>query len=69
MNRDQLAHLLRAAGNATGQLDILVIGSQAILGTFDPAELPDVTTVSIEADLGILDDDDDQTSADFVRYA
>jgi len=62
MNRDQLAHLLRAAGNATGQLEILVIGSQAILGTFDPAELPDVTTVSIEADLGILDDDDDQTS-------
>lgn len=62
MNREDLAHLLRAAGTATGQADILVIGSQAILGSFDSEDLPAITTVSIEADLGVLDDDGDRVS-------
>jgi len=31
MNRDDLAHLLRAVAAGTGETDILVIGSQAIL--------------------------------------
>jgi hypothetical protein len=55
MNRDDLAHLLRAVATGTGQTDILVIGSQAILGSFDAADLPAITTVSIEADLGSVD--------------
>lgn len=62
MNREQLAHLLRAAGTATGQVDILVIGSQAILGSFDAEDLPAITTVSVEADLGVLDADGDRIS-------
>ena len=45
MKRDQLAHLLRAAASATGRTDILVIGSQAILGSFDETELPPETTM------------------------
>lgn len=36
MNREQLAHVLRAAAQIVDDPDILVIGSQAILGTFDP---------------------------------
>ena len=35
MRRDQLAHILRAAARITEDNDILVIGSQSILGSFD----------------------------------
>ncbi len=34
MTREQLAHLLRAASRITDDPDVLVIGSQAILGSF-----------------------------------
>lgn len=59
MNQEQLAHVLRAAADATGRTDLLVIGSQSILGSFDASDLPAVTTVSVEADIGVLDDDGD----------
>ncbi|MGH3775892.1 MAG: hypothetical protein ACRDRR_09165 [Pseudonocardiaceae bacterium] len=32
MNREQLEHVLRAASRITGDLDVLVIGSQSVLG-------------------------------------
>ncbi|WP_051702015.1 DUF6036 family nucleotidyltransferase [Mycetocola saprophilus] len=56
MNRLQLAHVLRAASRIGQDQDILVIGSQAILGTFDEDDLPDEATASIEADIAFLDD-------------
>jgi hypothetical protein len=59
MNREHLAHVLRAAANATGRTDLLVIGSQSILGSFEASDLPAVATISIEADIGVLDDDGD----------
>lgn len=62
MNREQLAHVLRAAANATGEVDILVIGSQAILGSFDDDDLPIEATRSIEADLGFLHDTSEELS-------
>lgn len=62
MNRDQLAHLLRAVADATGETEILVIGSQAILGSHDEFELPEETTLSMEADLGFLDDPSEEKS-------
>jgi len=40
MNRDQLAHLLRAACEVTGDPDILVVGSQSILASHYEDELP-----------------------------
>lgn len=49
MDRRQLAHLLRAAADVTGEKDLVVIGSQAVLGSF--ATPPDELLVSIEADL------------------
>lgn len=49
MNRAALEHLIRAAAVLTGQDDIVVLGSQAILGQF-PAP-PDELLVSSEADL------------------
>jgi hypothetical protein len=53
MDRQQLAHILRAACDVTGDADVLVLGSQSILGTYDEAELPPAATMS-EADLAWL---------------
>ena len=62
MNREQLAHVLRAAATIVSDGEILVIGSQSILGTADAPHLPLETTLSIEADLAFFDDHDDQKS-------
>lgn len=56
MTRDQLAHLLRAASDITGDPDMLVIGSQAILASYGEDRLPAAATASIEADVAFLDD-------------
>lgn len=49
MQRSQLEHLIRAAGEITNQYEFVVIGSQAILGSVEqpPAEC----LVSMEADI------------------
>ena len=62
MNRDQLAHVLRAAATIASDGDILVVGSQAILGTADASHLPLEVTLSIEADVAFFDDPDEQKS-------
>jgi hypothetical protein len=62
VNREQLSHLLRAVADATGDVDILVIGSQAILGSIDEVELPPEATMSMEADLAFFDDPDERKS-------
>jgi len=54
MTREQLEHLLRAAGAVTDQDRLVVIGSQAILGQFPMA--PPETRQSMEADLIPIDD-------------
>lgn len=56
MTRDQLAHVLRAAARIAEDPDILVIGSQSILGSFSESELPADAWISIEADLAFLRD-------------
>ena len=40
MRRDQLEHLIRAAGAIVQSDDVVVIGSQAILGSYGEDELP-----------------------------
>lgn len=40
MTREQLAHVLRAASRIAEDPDVLVIGSQSILGTYAEDELP-----------------------------
>ena len=49
MQRPQLEHIIRAAAGITGATEIVVIGSQSVLGQFpdSPADL----LVSIEADV------------------
>lgn len=49
MTRDQLEHLIRAAAVISDDTEIVVIGSQAILGQFPDAPAP--MRVSTEADL------------------
>jgi len=56
VNREQLAHILRAASTIVDDPNILVIGSQSVLATFDEEELPDAATASMEVDLAYFDD-------------
>jgi hypothetical protein len=49
VTREQLEHLIRAAAVISDDPDIVVIGSQAILGQFPQAPAP--MRVSVEADL------------------
>ena len=51
MNREQLAHVLRAASQIADDPEIVVIGSQAILGSFDAGDLPIEAIRSMEADV------------------
>lgn len=62
MRREHLDHLLRAASQIIGERDLLVIGSQSVLGTWDEDELPPAVVLSIEADLAPLDDPDEVKS-------
>ena len=56
MNRAQLAHILRAAAAIVDDPNILVVGSQSVLATFDEDELPDAATASMEVDLAYFED-------------
>lgn len=58
MRRQELAHILRAACRIADDRDVLVIGSQSILGSFDEDDLPTPATASMEADIAFLDDPD-----------
>ena len=60
MRRQQLEHVLRAASTVVGERDILVIGSQSILGSIPDEDLPLEATTSIEADLAFFDDPADE---------
>jgi hypothetical protein len=62
VRRSELAHILRSACDVTHDPEILVIGSQAILGSFDEDELPREVLVSIEADVAFLNDPEEHKS-------
>ncbi len=49
MTREQLEHVIRASAAISGDDEIVVIGSQAILGQFPAA--PDEMRISVEADV------------------
>jgi len=58
MRREHLAHLLRAASRVVDRSDLLVVGSQSVLGTWDEEALPEAAILSVEADLAVFDDPD-----------
>jgi len=64
MRRDQLEHLIRAAGRILDTDEVVVIGSQAILASVTTG-LPVEATRSIEADI-LPFDDPDEAKADLI---
>jgi hypothetical protein len=63
VKREELSHLLRAACTIVDDSEILVIGSQSILGSHHEDDLPERALLSMEADLAFLDDDADASKA------
>jgi hypothetical protein len=61
MRRDQLEHAIRAACEIIGRPEVIVIGSQAILGTFSEDELPVRATMSGEVDILPIADSNEET--------
>jgi hypothetical protein len=61
MRRDQLEHAIRASCQIIGQLEVIVVGSQAILGTYPEYELPRDATSSLEVDILPITDDNSET--------
>jgi hypothetical protein len=62
MNQEQLAHVLRAASRIAEEPDVVVIGSQAILGSYNEDQLPDEAIGSIEVDVTFFNDPDEVKS-------
>lgn len=62
MRRADLAHIVRAAAKIAGDNNVVIVGSQAILGSFDESELPDRVTLSREADVTFWSDEGESKS-------
>lgn len=69
MRRDQLEHAIRAACQIIGRPEVIVVGSQAILGTFAEEDLPVTATMSLEVDVLPIAEDDEETArmADLIE--
>jgi hypothetical protein len=50
MRRDQLEHAIRAACQIIDADEVIVVGSQAILGSLSEDQLPPEATMSLEVD-------------------
>ncbi len=68
MTREQLEHVLRAAARIANERDVLVIGSQSILGSVSEDRLPDEAVASTEVDVAFFDDPGN-TKSDLVDGA
>lgn len=60
MRRSQLEHAIRTACQIVEAPAVIVVGSQAILGTYGEEELPVEATMSMEVDVLPIADDDDE---------
>jgi hypothetical protein len=69
MRRAQLEHAIRASCQIIGRTEVIVMGSQSILGTFREDELPKAATMSTEVDILPIADDNDETArlADLIE--
>lgn len=57
MRRDQLEHAIRTACQVSGLTEVIIVGSQAILGTYTEDQLPFYATRSAEIDILPITDD------------
>ena len=62
MRRDQLEHAIRTACQIIERPEVIVVGSQAILGTFREDELPRQATMSGEIDILPIADSNEETA-------
>lgn len=60
MRRAELEHVLRSTGRIIADRNVLIIGSQSVLGTISEDYLPLEATASMEVDVAFFDDPDDQ---------
>lgn len=69
MRRDQLEHAIRTACQIIGRPEVIVVGSQSILGTFREDQLPADATMSVEVDILPVAADNDETArlADLIE--
>ncbi len=69
MRRAQLEHAIRTACQIIGRPEVIIVGSQAILGSFDENQLPAEATMSVEVDILPIADDNTQTAqlADLIE--
>ena len=69
MRRDQLEHAIRTACQIIQADEVIVVGSQSILGTYREDELPAAATMSIEVDVLPIAADNEQTAhlADLIE--
>ena len=69
MRRDQLKHAIRTACQIIQADEVIVVGSQSILGTYREDELPAAATMSIEVDVLPIAADNEQTAhlADLIE--
>jgi hypothetical protein len=65
MRRHQLEQAIRTACQIIQRSEVIVVGSQAILGTYDESHLPAAATMSIEVDILPIAD----TNAETARLA
>jgi len=64
MNREDLEHIIRAAGNVTDEYEFIIVGSQSILGPIPYP--PEVFKMSAEADIYPRDAEDKSDMIDGV---
>jgi hypothetical protein len=62
VKRTEREHVLRAAATVAEDTEVLVIGSQSILGSTDEDQLPAPATASMEVDIAFFDDADNRKS-------
>lgn len=60
MRREQLEHAIRAACQIIEASEVIVVGSQAILGTYREEDLPSEATMPLEVDILPIADDNDE---------
>ena len=62
MRRDQLEHAIRTACQIIKAQEVIVVGSQAILGTYSEDDLPAAATMSLEIDVLPIADDNEEVA-------
>lgn len=69
MRRDQLEHAIRTACQIIGHQEVIVVGSQSILGSFAQDRLPADATMSLEIDILPIAADNTETArlADLIE--